>query len=64
MMVAPLPAHRKRLRAVYAIAPPAAVFISNDGDASGPGFFLHAGTSLFCLAATPDAPVVRSHAYR
>ncbi len=63
-MVAPLPAHRKRLRAVYVIAPPAAVFISNDGDAREPGFFLHAGTSLFCLAATPDAPVVRSHAYR
>ncbi len=64
MMVAPLPAHRKRLRAVRAIAPPAAAFVSDDGDAGGPGFYLHVGTSLFCLTAMPDTPTLRSHAYR
>ncbi len=64
MMVAPLPVDRKRLRAARAIAPPAARFVNDDSDAGELGFFLHAGTSLFCLTAMPDASVMRLHAYR
>ncbi|MHB8644640.1 MAG: hypothetical protein ACYDAR_02490 [Thermomicrobiales bacterium] len=53
-----------QLRAVRDGTPPAAEFVNQHGNAGRFGFFLHVETYLFCLAAMPDAPVMRLHAYR
>gem|GEM_PF-5604388 len=53
-----------RLRAVREGAPPAAEFVNEYGGAGRFRFCGHFGTYLFCLAAMPDASVMRAHSYR